>query len=121
VRRLLAPAFLGACVVATVVTLVAIGDDPLGPGHASTDPTRGLTTTSRFELVHEGMRPGEVRALLGLPATRVRSIAEGLAWPEPDEICWEYGSSSQPIAFQVCFVDGRLVSASAYPVEGGEP
>jgi hypothetical protein len=116
-RRWLVSGLIGIAVLACGLTAAA-----LLRGGATSDPPgssdRGEITASRFELVRPGMSRGQVVALLGPPASRARSLAEGLAWPEPEESCWDYGSTSDALAFQVCFVDGRLISASAFPIEG---
>jgi hypothetical protein len=69
-----------------------------------------------FALVDEGMQPSEVADLLGEPARRTRSLAEGLAWPEPKDTCWYYPSADQGREYQVCFVAGALMTRGSYPV-----
>lgn len=70
--------------------------------------------------VESGMRPVEVRAILGRPARRTESLAEGYAWPEPKDVCWYYPSREESREYQVCFIQWRVVTRGSYVVTGGE-
>ena len=81
----------------------------------------GTSLERAFLLTGPGMRPAEVRALLGDPSRRTVSLAEGYAWPEPKDVCWYYRSDDLPREFQICFISGRLASRGSYPIPTGGP
>ena len=74
-----------------------------------------------FARLRDGMRPEAVAEVLGRPARRTESLAEGYAWPEPKDMCWYYPSIGRLREYQVCFIAWRLVTRGSYPVTGGEP
>ena len=78
-------------------------------------------TNEMFARLRDGMRPRAVAAVLGRPARRTESLAEGYAWPEPKDLCWYYPSVGRLREYQVCFIAWRLVTRGSYPVTGGEP
>jgi hypothetical protein len=76
-------------------------------------------TDDAFALLRGGLRPTEVRALLGNPSRRTVSLAEGFAWPEPTDVCWYYPSIDRLREYQVCFIQWKLVTRGSYAVERG--
>lgn len=101
--------------VAAGATLSACTSRESGDQPGTTSTARGITR-AMFALVNEGMHPTEVADLLGEPARRTKSLAEGLAWPEPKDTCWYYRSADQRREYQVCFVAGALMTRGSYPV-----
>lgn len=88
-------------------------DHPVVP-----ETTANGVTTDRFALVAEGMEPSDVAEILGTPARETTSLAEGFAWPEPDDTCWYYPSADRTREYQVCFVDDTVVTRGSYLVTG---
>jgi hypothetical protein len=110
-------AFLALLVVAGgSLAWVLAAEDPLRPAIASD----GSVTDERFALVDVGMRPSEVRDLLGTPDRETTSLAEGLVWPEPEDTCWYYGSGDRAREYQVCFVDDSVITRGSYLVPGSD-
>ena len=72
-----------------------------------------------FTSVRSGMQPTEVRGLLGSPVRVRKSLAEGLAWPEPEVTCWYFPGSDPATEYQVCFVEGAVRSFSSYSTRTG--
>jgi hypothetical protein len=77
-------------------------------------------TSERFALVEVGMEPPEVTELLGPPDRETTSLAEGLAWPEPEDTCWYYRLDGSAREYQVCFVHDAVITRGSYlvPEEG---
>jgi hypothetical protein len=60
-------------------------------------------SVAEFELIREGSTPGQLRALVGEPASRDSTKVEGVALE-----CWYYGVGGATGAYQFCFADGWL-------------
>jgi hypothetical protein len=60
-------------------------------------------SVAEFELIREGSTPGQLRALVGEPASRDSTKVEGVGLD-----CWYYGVGGATGAYQLCFADGRL-------------
>ena len=100
-------------------TVACVGSRPHAADVAESLPPS--ITDEMFARVREGMRPAAVAAILGQPARRTESLAEGYAWPEPKDMCWYYPAIDRLREYQVCFIARRLVTRGSYPVMGGEP
>jgi hypothetical protein len=60
-------------------------------------------SVAEFELIREGSTPGQLRALVGEPASKDSTKVEGVALE-----CWYYGVGGATGAYQLCFAGGRL-------------
>lgn len=102
-------------IVAAAVAAIAIG------GSEEPAATSVPVTPATFGLVVEGMSGSGVVDVLGEPTRRTTSLAEGLAWPEPEDTCWYYASADGRREYQICFVADAVKTRGSYPVvpEGG--
>jgi hypothetical protein len=60
-------------------------------------------SVAEFELIREGSTPGQLRSLVGEPASKDSTKVEGVGLE-----CWYYGVGGATGAYQFCFADGRL-------------
>jgi hypothetical protein len=67
-----------------------------------------------FARIVAGMRPADIRALVGPPSQRIESKAEGFAWPEPKDVCWYYPTAYPARGYQVCFIDHEVASHGSF-------
>lgn len=111
-----------ALVGSLLVLIVGVAVAAATIGRSEESPAGSVPVTPEtFGLVREGMSGPDVADVLGEPVRRTASLAEGLAWPEPEDACWYYGSADGRREYQICFVAGAVKTRGSYPVvpEGG--
>ena len=84
------------------------------PGAPADPAVDARFSTTRFEGVRPGMAPARVSSLLGPPTRTPPNLAEGLAWPEPRAVCWDYEPPAAARTFRVCFIAAQVTTVSSY-------